>query len=191
MYGDDVAILNSNITLNGASLGGGVYFFATNNVSYTGVYNFSQTIISNNTASVDGGGLYSFNLNHTFNVFGATLKDNIAFSNSSDHNVACADPASPFCFSCVAGACDACAPNANQSCSQNSTASSVFCYTNLHSVCMTNSTCQCETAGMTTKEVIFIVVIALCLVIGLILIVIDVIRYFHRRNQSTGYSPIK
>jgi hypothetical protein len=188
--GDYASITDCNITFNSALSNGGGVFLTTARPTYVGNYNFLGTTISNNTA-VFGGGLYNDNLNHTFNVFGALFTGNIAgtkMAATADPNIYCSDPNSTFCYSCAASDClTGCAAGANQSCTVNA-AAQAFCYSTKFTTCSGNS-CKCSAkSGLPTAAKIVIIAIAACLVIGIFLIAIDVIRHFRQKKQ--GYTPI-
>jgi len=186
--GDYANITNCSITGNQATNGGGVYL-NTARPDYVGNYNFLLTTVSNNSA-VFGGGLYNNNLNHTFNVFGALFTSNSATAKlaaTADPNIYCSDPNSTFCYSCAASDCQTgCAATNNQSCTL--VAAQAFCYSTKFTTCIGNS-CNCAAkSGLSDSAKIVIVLIIACLVIGIFLIAIDVVRHF--RNKKQGYTPI-
>lgn len=181
-------ITSTNITFNIATQGGGLYL-APPQANTVGAYNFAGTNISNNYA-VLGGGLYAYNVNHTWNIYGATFTNNNA-TNKEDPNVACDNTtAALFCYSCDTKDCSSeCAVlNNNQSCSQ--TPSTIKCYTTKFSTCKATDSCTCQDDGLPKAAKILIILIAICLFVGVVLIVADVVRHFIRKNQS-GYTPIK
>jgi len=189
LLSDYISITHTNITNNNASLGGGVYL-QSDRPNREGSYDFNSTLIANNTAKTSGGGLYSSNLNHTWNIFGAVFQDNIS-PEKVDPNVACYSNTSIFCYFCIASDCASdCPASANQSCSLL-TASSANCYSNEFDTCSATGTCSCNSGGgLTGAAKILIVLISLCLFIGIVLIVADVVRHFYRKKQR-GYHPIK
>jgi len=188
--GDYASITYCNITTNQATNGGGVYL-STARPEYVGSYNFLSTTVSNNSATF-GGGLYNNNLNHTFNVFGAQFTSNSAtvkLAATADPNIYCSNPNSTFCYSCAASDCqsDCLAAGNNQSCTL--AASLAFCYSTHFTTCLGNS-CQCGAkSGLSDSAKIVIVLIIACLVIGIFLIAIDVVRHFRNKKQQ-GYTPI-
>jgi len=179
------SITNTNITNNSASQGGGVYLNSGNS---TGSLDFVGTTISNNTATL-GGGLYAVNADYAWNIYGATFAYNNA--TTTDPNVACNTSAAKFCESCDAKDCSSgCPVSNNQSCSQISD-SAVRCYTTQYSTCDPGSSCTCGDSGLPKAAKILIILIAICLFVGVVLIVADVVRHFIRKNQKSGYTPIK
>lgn len=185
---------SGNITLNSAlQYGGGVYLsVATSQENFIGVYNVLYSTISRNNATL-GGGLYSANLNHTWNFYGATLTNNTitnTISNHSDPNIYCGIVNSTFCFSCLANDCvKDCGAGINQTCSQNTAMSQVFCYSQKYTGCSATDSCTCAAkSGLPTAAKIMIVFIGACMVIGIVLILIDVVRHFRAKKQ--GYTPI-
>lgn len=185
-----LSVTNTNITYNTAQQGGGLYLYPTQ-ANTVGTYNFAGTNISNNYA-VNGGGLYAYNANYTWNIYGATFTNNNS-TNKGDPNVMCDNStAALFCYSCDANDCssDCSVSNNNQSCSQSPSSSTVKCYTAKYSTCSATDSCTCQANGLPKAAKILIILIAICLFVGVVLIVADVVRHFIRKNQS-GYTPIK
>jgi hypothetical protein len=186
---------NGNITYNTATYyGGGVYLsVAAGQENFVGIYNVLNSVVANNTAQL-GGGLYNQNINHTWNFYGALLSSNhitSVISNLSDPNIYCENLNSSFCYSCKAQDCSSgCAAGTNQTCSQTAAASQVFCYSSKFDLCSATASCSCpaSSSGLPKAAKIMIVFIAICMIIGIVLIVIDVIRHVQKRKQ--GYAPI-
>lgn len=187
-----LSVTNTNVTFNQATLGGGL-FLNPSQPSTVGSYNFAGTNVSNNLA-VNGGGLYAANVNYTWNIYGATFMNNNATNgtNKGDPNVMCSVTAALFCYSCDASDCSSeCAvANNNQSCSQFPSSSTVKCYSAHYTTCSVTDSCTCKASGLPKSAKILIILIAICLFVGVVLIVADVVRHFVRKNQS-GYTPIK
>jgi len=192
IFGDYATVTGTNITNNTAYEEGGGLYFRTHNPNSVGKYNFVDTLISNNQAP-SGGGLYSDNLNHTFNVFGALFKDNWT-GTKEDPNIACSNSSALFCYSCTAKDCNSgCAVGVNQTCSQTPSSKTVNCYSNniKFKTCKSTDTCTCQApTGLSKSAKIVIILISVCLFVGVVLIVVDVGRHFMRKRQS-GYQPIK
>jgi len=202
LFGDYLYIVNSIVANNNATsfsglggYGGGLYLATPNpnpvKHEKIGTYNFLNTNFTNNNATLQGGGVYAENLNHTWNIYGALFVDNWS-TDIGDSNIACNATAMEFCHGCTTTDCvTGCTVDGFQSCSQNTTnTKSVFCYGSRFTMC-TDPSCKCK-AIVTKVEKILIVIIALLLVVGVTLIAVDVIRFvIRRRRENSTYTPIK
>jgi hypothetical protein len=188
-----LSVTNTNVTFNRATLNGGGLYLNPSQPNTVGTYNFAGTNVSNNFA-VNGGGLYASNLNYTWDIYGATFMNNSATNVTSkgDPNVMCDVTAALFCYSCDASDCfsECSVANSNQSCSQFPSSTTVKCYSAHFSTCSATDSCTCKASGLPKAAKILIILIAICLFVGVVLIVADVVRHFIRKNQS-GYTPIK
>ncbi len=85
MDGGDISIADSTISYNSASetdngYGGGIYLYFT--TSSTETVTISDTDISYNTATVDGGGIYVYDVDNTLTITGSTINYNEAETGS-------------------------------------------------------------------------------------------------------------
>jgi predicted outer membrane repeat protein len=195
LFGGFLTFTSCNVSDNNATDNGGGLYLATPTPKKAGTMTFTNSNFTNNTAGKQGGGVFAENLNHTFNIFGALFTDNWSGDGlSGDANIACNSSAMQFCYACTAKDClKACGASDQQSCSQNSTSlakGGVLCYGSHYGMC-SDVNCVCK-VHMSKVEKILIAVICVLLVVGVVLITVDIVRYIiRRRREKNTYTPIK
>jgi len=189
-------IQSSNITLNTATLGGGIF------LNLGSLLNIVSCTLSNNTAAVDGGGIYCNGSTSEMN--GTVVSYNTAL-NGTDKDVYCdSNCQSKFCFKCSCSECSDC--SASSGCSPSNQNSQCFCYSapvcdsGEHTLCDVSngtSSCSCddgwkgEMCAVKTLTQLQIILIAVGGAAFLLLVVVVIIVIARRRSKRADYEPIK
>jgi len=191
-------IQSSTITLNNATLGGGIF------LNIGSLVNIVNCMLSNNTALTDGGGIYCNGSTSEMN--GTVVSYNSAL-NGTDTDVYCdSNCQSKFCFKCSCSACSDCGSGSGCSLSNSAGDSQCFCYSapacdaGEHTVCAANngtSSCSCDDGwkgdmcAVKTLTQLQIILIAIGGAAFLLIVVVIIVVIARKRSKRADYEPIK